>query len=112
MKDIFIQIREKVVSRMKYIPSFPIDYNAITVFIGFDRVDQLGQPIQREVDRKNSAEVLQKALEACDDDILRLAINLAFSCSLRMGELLGLTWDLSLIHIFCAMLIINRECLF
>ena len=25
--------------------------------------------------------------------ILRLAINLAFSCSLRMGELLGLTWD-------------------
>ena len=54
MKDIFIQIREKVVSRMKYIPSFPIDYNAITVFIGFDRVDQLGQPIQREVDRKNT----------------------------------------------------------
>ena len=37
--------------------------------------------------------MLQKALEACDDDILRLAINLAFSCSLRMGELLGLTWD-------------------
>ncbi len=37
-----------------------------------------------------TAEVLQKALEACDDDILRLAINLAFSCSLRMGELLGL----------------------
>lgn len=54
MKDIFIQIREKVVSRMKYIPSFPIDYNAIIVFIGFDRVDQLGQPIQREVDRKNT----------------------------------------------------------
>lgn len=40
-----------------------------------------------------TAEVLQKALEACDDDILRLAINLAFSCFLRMGELLGLTWD-------------------
>lgn len=40
-----------------------------------------------------TAEVLQKALEACDDDILRLAINLAFSSSLRMGELLGLTWD-------------------
>lgn len=33
------------------------------------------------------------ALEVCDDDILKLAINLAFSCSLRMGELLGLTWD-------------------
>ena len=40
-----------------------------------------------------TAEVFLKALEVCDDDILRLAINLAFSCSLRMGELLGLTWD-------------------
>jgi integrase len=34
-----------------------------------------------------------KALEVCDDEILALAINLAFSCSLRMGEMLGLTWD-------------------
>lgn len=40
-----------------------------------------------------TAETLLKALELCDDDILSLAINLAFSCSLRMGELLGLTWD-------------------
>ena len=40
-----------------------------------------------------TAEILLKALEVCDDDVLRLAINLAFSCSLRMGEMLGLTWD-------------------
>ena len=40
-----------------------------------------------------TAEILLKALDACQDDILKLAINLAFSCSLRMGELLGLTWD-------------------
>lgn len=33
------------------------------------------------------------ALEVCDDDILSLAINLFFACSLRMGEMLGLTWD-------------------
>ena len=32
-------------------------------------------------------------LEVCDDDNLALALNLAFSCSLRMGEMLGLTWD-------------------
>ena len=38
-------------------------------------------------------DILAKALEVCDDPILSLAINLAFSCSLRMGELLGLTWD-------------------
>lgn len=40
-----------------------------------------------------TADILAKALESCDDDILRLAINLAFACSLRMGEMLGLTWD-------------------
>lgn len=40
-----------------------------------------------------TAETLLHALEVCEDDILSLAINLAFSCSLRMGEMLGLTWD-------------------
>ncbi|MCI9265036.1 MAG: site-specific integrase [Oscillospiraceae bacterium] len=39
------------------------------------------------------AETLLHALEVCDDDLLKLAINLAFSASLRMGEMLGLTWD-------------------
>lgn len=39
------------------------------------------------------ADTLFKAIDLCDDDILRLALNLAFACSLRMGEMLGLTWD-------------------
>lgn len=39
------------------------------------------------------AETLFRALELCEDERLKLAINLAFSCSLRKGELLGLTWD-------------------
>ena len=40
-----------------------------------------------------TAETLFQALELCEDERLKLAINLAFSCSLRLGELLGLTWD-------------------
>ena len=36
---------------------------------------------------------MAKALELCDDDILSLAMNLAFSCSLCMAEMLGLAWD-------------------
>lgn len=40
-----------------------------------------------------TAETLMYALEVCDNDILSLAINLSFACSLRMGEMLGLTWD-------------------
>ena len=39
------------------------------------------------------AQTLMKALSLCDDPFLSLAINLAFACSLRMGELLGLTWS-------------------
>jgi len=39
------------------------------------------------------AETLFKAIELCDDDIIKLALNLAFCCSLRVGEMLGLTWD-------------------
>ncbi len=40
-----------------------------------------------------TAETLFHATEVCTDERLKLAINLAFSCSLRIGELLGLTWD-------------------
>lgn len=40
-----------------------------------------------------TAETLQRATELCEDDILGLAINIAFAASLRMGEMLGLTWD-------------------
>lgn len=37
--------------------------------------------------------IIEDALEVCEDERLKLAISLAFSCSLRLGELLGLTWD-------------------
>lgn len=40
-----------------------------------------------------TAETLFQALELCEDERLKLCLNLAFACSLRMGELLALTWD-------------------
>lgn len=33
------------------------------------------------------------ALELCDDPILKLCMLLALGCSMRIGEILGLTWD-------------------
>ncbi len=33
------------------------------------------------------------ALNLCGDDVLKLAMLLAIGCSMRMGEILGLTWD-------------------
>jgi len=61
-----------------------------------------------------TADTLFKALEVCDDDNLALALNLAFSCSLRMGEMLGLTWDCidileDSIKNGCAYISINKE---
>lgn len=37
-------------------------------------------------------EDIEKALDACTDDKLYIAMNLAFACSMRIGEILGLTW--------------------
>lgn len=39
------------------------------------------------------AEMIRKALDACKDNQLYIAMNLAFACSLRVGEILGLTWN-------------------
>ncbi len=38
------------------------------------------------------AETIQKALDNCHDGKLYVAMNLAFACSMRMGEILGLAW--------------------
>jgi integrase len=40
-----------------------------------------------------TAETIRKALDECDDSRLYIAMNLSFACSLRIGEILGLTWD-------------------
>ena len=48
------------------------------------------EPTQRSI---WTADDLFHAVSLCEDERLSLAINLAFSCSLRMGELTGLTWD-------------------
>lgn len=39
------------------------------------------------------AETIMKALNECEDSRLYIAMNLSFACSLRIGEILGLTWD-------------------
>lgn len=40
-----------------------------------------------------NADIIRQALDACEDGKLYLAINLSFACSMREGEILGLTWD-------------------
>lgn len=40
-----------------------------------------------------TAEMLMQAIDACDNKWLKLAFHLSFTATLRLGELLGLTWD-------------------
>ena len=40
-----------------------------------------------------TAEMLMQALDACDNKWLKVAFHLSFTATLRLGELLGLTWD-------------------
>ena len=40
-----------------------------------------------------TADMIRLALDQCTDSKLYVAMNLAFACSLRMGEILGLTWS-------------------
>lgn len=40
-----------------------------------------------------TTENIRKALNECTDTKLYISMNLAFACSLRIGEILGLTWD-------------------
>lgn len=50
---------------------------------------------KKEVKKRDiwTKEQIMKALDNCTDSKLYIAINLSFACSLRVGEILGLTWD-------------------
>ena len=39
------------------------------------------------------ADTIHKALDECRGSKLYVAMNLSFACSLRIGEILGFTWD-------------------
>ena len=40
-----------------------------------------------------TADMIRLALDKCTDSKLYVAMNLSFACSLRIGEILGLTWE-------------------
>ena len=40
-----------------------------------------------------TAEMLMQAIDACENKWLKVAFHLAFAATVRIGELLGLTWD-------------------
>ena len=65
--------------------------------MGTDRENPFDNVVLPKVEYKKrdiwDADTIRKALDECTDSKLYIAMNLAFACSLRMGEILGLTWD-------------------
>lgn len=61
-----------------------------------ERNPALNASLPKEVSHKREMweeETLFRAIGLCEDPILRLAMNMMFACTLRTGEMLGLTWD-------------------
>ena len=61
-----------------------------------------------------SVQTFREAVKATEDDLLSICMHLAFSCSMRIGEITGLTWvdviiDEESIATNNAKVIINKE---
>ena len=89
-KTISPQVIEKIHTLMKSALNQAITWGYIQTNPAANITLPKAKAQPREVWTPNQA---QSALDLCDDAILRLAMLLAIGCSLRIGEILGLTWD-------------------
>ena len=121
LSDVTTHFLEKFYQKLTTTPAVvhPINGKPVNEFVGMSTIRDihkllrscLGQAVKWELMEKNpadnatvpkykearreiwTAQTLMDAMEDCDDDLLKLGVNLAFSASLRIGEFLALTWD-------------------
>jgi len=89
-KTISLQVIEKVHALLRSALNQAVTWGYITTNPAINVTLPKYKPQTRNV---WSAEEAQTALNLCDDPILHLAMLLALGCSMRIGEILGLTWD-------------------
>ena len=89
-KTISLQVIEKIHALLRSALNQAVTWGYISINPANNVTLPKYKPQSREV---WSPEQAQQALELCADDILRLAMLLALGCSMRIGEILGLTWD-------------------
>ena len=84
-------------------------------YISSNPAERVTLPKYRSAERDVwSASEAQYALDCCSDPILHTAMLLALGCSMRIGEILGLTWDCvdfsdESIHDGTAHVFVNKE---
>ncbi len=89
-KTISLQVIEKVHALLRSALNQAVTWGYITTNPALNVTLPKYKPQSRAV---WSAEEAQTALDLCSDPILYLAMLLALGCSMRIGEILGLTWD-------------------
>ena len=89
-KTISLQVIEKVHALLRSALNQAVTWGYISINPANNVTLPKYKPQPREV---WSPEQAQQALDLCTDAILRLAMLLALGCSVRIGEILGLTWD-------------------
>lgn len=89
-KTVSLQVIEKVHALLRSALNQAVTWGYITSNPAMNVTLPKYKPQQRSV---WSPEEAQTALELCEDPILKLAMLLALGCSMRIGEILGLTWD-------------------
>ena len=84
-------------------------------YISSNPAERVTLPKYRSAERDVwSASEAQYALDCCSDPVLHTAMLLALGCSMRIGEILGLTWDCvdfsdESIHDGTAHVFVNKE---
>ena len=89
-KTVSLQVIEKVHALLRSALNQAVTWGYITTNPALNVTLPKYKPQSRAV---WSAEEAQHAISLCDDPILHLAMLLALGCSMRIGEILGLTWD-------------------
>lgn len=89
-KTISLQVIEKIHTLLRSAFNQAVTWGYITINPAINATLPRYKPQPRVV---WSPEQAQQALNLCTDTVLHLAMLLALGCSLRIGEILGLTWD-------------------
>lgn len=89
-KTVSLQVIEKVHALLRSALNQAVTWGYITSNPAMNVTLPKYKPQPRSV---WSPEEAQTALDLCEDPILKLAMLLALGCSMRIGEILGLTWD-------------------
>ena len=96
VQDITPRVVDKYIQTLQKTPAVNTkNHHAKTEFVTNATIDKIIKLLRCAFKQAVRWEIVPKnpALDQCTDGKLYVAMNLAFACSMRMGEIMGLTWS-------------------